>query len=110
MSVSQIQPHEAIELLEEDAVLLDVRQREEWEAGHAPMATLVPLAELPDHLDELPRDRLIVCACRSGGRSMRAATYLYENGFNVANLEGGMLAWYAEDLPLESDQDEPTVE
>lgn len=110
MSVSEVSANEAIELLEGDAVLIDVREGSEWEAGHAPMASLVPLAQLPDHLDELPRDHLIICACRSGGRSLRAATYLQENGFDVVNLSGGMLAWFAEDLPFESDVDEATIE
>ena len=110
MSVSEVSANEAIELLEGDAVLIDVREESEWEAGHAPMASLVPLAQLPDHLDELPRDHLIICACRSGGRSLSAATYLQENGFDVVNLSGGMLAWFAEDLPFESDGDEATIE
>ena len=110
MTVREISVNEAIGLLEGDAILLDVRQEDEWNAGHAPMASLIPLAELPDHLDELPRDRLIVCACRSGGRSLRAATFLQENGFDVVNLTGGMMAWFAEDLPLESDNGDATIE
>ena len=110
MSVREVTPSEALELLDGDAVLLDVREESEWEAGHAPMASLIPLAELSDHHDELPRDHLIICACRSGGRSLRAATFLQENGFDVANLAGGMLAWYAEDFPFESDSDDPTVD
>jgi rhodanese-related sulfurtransferase len=110
MTVREVTPSEALELLDGDAVLLDVRQENEWVAGHAPMASLIPLAELADQLDELPRDHLIICACRSGGRSLRAATYLQENGFDVANLTGGMMAWYAEDFPFESDSDDPTVD
>lgn len=110
MSVKEVTPSEALELLDDDAVLLDVREESEWDAGHAPMASPLPLAELSDHLDELPRDHLIICACRSGGRSLRAATFLQENGFNVANLAGGMLAWCAEDFPFESDSDDPTID
>jgi rhodanese-related sulfurtransferase len=110
MSVNEVSVNEAFELLDGDAVLLDVRQEAEWEAGHAPMATLIPLAEVPDHLDDLPKDRLIICACRSGGRSLRAATFLQDSGFDVVNLTGGMLAWYAEDLPFESDSGDATIE
>src|SRR5665213_1105382 len=110
MSISEISASEAFELLDGDAILLDVREENEWEAGHAPMASLIPLAELPDHLDELPRDNLIVCTCRSGGRSLRAATYLQQNGFDVVNLTGGMLAWFAEGLPFESDSGDATIE
>ncbi|MGB7103151.1 MAG: rhodanese-like domain-containing protein [Acidimicrobiales bacterium] len=110
MSVNEVSVNEAFELLDGDAVLLDVRQEAEWEAGHAPMATLIPLAEVPDRLDDLPRDRLIICACRSGGRSLRAATFLQDSGFDVVNLSGGMLAWFAEDLPFESDNGDATIE
>jgi rhodanese-related sulfurtransferase len=110
MSVSEVSASEAFELLDGDAILLDVRQENEWDAGHAPMASLIPLAELPDHLDELPRDRLIICACRSGGRSLRAATYLQESGFDVVNLSGGMMEWFAEDLPFESDGGDATID
>lgn len=110
MSVRAVSPSEALELLDGDAILLDVREESEWDAGHAPMASFIPLAELPDHLDELPRDRLIICTCRSGGRSMRAATFLQESGFDTVNLAGGMLSWYAEDLPFESDEGDPTIE
>jgi rhodanese-related sulfurtransferase len=110
MSVREVSPNEAFELLDGEALLIDVREVSEWDAGHAPMASLIPLAELPDHLDELPRDRLIVCACRSGARSHRAALFLHENGFDAVNLAGGMMSWFAEDLPLESDEGDPSIE
>jgi rhodanese-related sulfurtransferase len=110
MSVNEVSVNEAFELLDGEAILLDVRQQNEWDAGHAPMASLIPLAEVPDHLDELPRDRLIICACRSGARSLRAATFLHENGFDVVNLTGGMIAWHAEDLPFESDSGDATID
>ncbi len=110
MSVREVSPSEALELLDNDALLIDVREPSEWDAGHAPMASSIPLSELPDHVDELPRDRLIVCVCRSGGRSFRAASYLKENGFDAANLTGGMMSWFAEDLPVECDEGDPTIE
>jgi rhodanese-related sulfurtransferase len=110
MAIREVSVNEAFELLDGDAVLIDVREESEWTAGHAPMATLIPLSELPDHLDELPRDRLIVCACRSGGRSLRAATFLQENGFDTLNMTGGMMGWFAEDLPFESDEGDPSIE
>jgi rhodanese-related sulfurtransferase len=110
MAVREVSANEATQLLEDDAVLLDVRQENEWNAGHAPMATLIPLAELADYVDELPRDRLIICACRSGGRSLRAATFLQDQGFDTVNLTGGMMAWFSEDLPFESDDGEPSID
>lgn len=96
-------------LLEVGAVFLDVRQPEEFDAGHAPMAESIPLMELADHLDELPRDRVIICACRTGGRSLRATEFLTEHGFDAVNLAGGMFAWVEEDRDFESDDGDPTV-
>jgi rhodanese-related sulfurtransferase len=110
MSVNEVSANEAYELLDGDAVLIDVREESEWDVGHAPMATLIPLAQVPDRLDDLPKDRLIICACRSGGRSLRAASFLADNGFDVVNLSGGMMAWFAEDLPFESDAGDATIE
>jgi rhodanese-related sulfurtransferase len=110
MAVREVSANQAFEMLDGDAILLDVREESEWAAGHAPMASLIPLSELPDHLDELPRDRVIVCACRSGGRSLRAATFLKENGFDTVNMTGGMMSWFAEDLPFESDEGDASLE
>jgi rhodanese-related sulfurtransferase len=78
---------------ENDAVLLDIRQPEEWELGTLPGATLIPMTELMQRLDEVPRDRPILCICRSGGRSHQVASFLIASGFDrVANMIGGMKA------------------
>jgi rhodanese-related sulfurtransferase len=100
---------EAIELLENGALLVDVRENNEWESGRAASATHIALSEVPDHLEELPRDQVIVCVCRSGARSGRATKFLVEQGRNAINLEGGMLAWDAEGEPIVGDIDEPTI-
>jgi rhodanese-related sulfurtransferase len=110
MAIREVSANEAFEMLDGDAILLDVREESEWAAGHAPMASLISLSEVPDHLDELPKDQLIICACRSGARSLRAATFLQENGFDAVNLTGGMLSWFAEDLPFESDEGDASIE
>jgi rhodanese-related sulfurtransferase len=102
-------PDEARRLVDAGALLLDVREGEEWSAGRAPGASHVPLAELPDRLDDLDASRSVVCVCRSGSRSRRAALFLIEHGVDAANLEGGMIAWAEAGGPLESDGDEPTV-
>jgi len=76
--------------------LLDVREPYEWQICNlGPQgATLIPMAEVLDRSDELPRDREIVVYCRSGGRSARIVKRLREAGFEgVYNLEGGILAW-----------------
>ena len=75
-------------------LLLDVRQPEEYEAGHIPGATLIPLGELEARQGELDRNKKIITYCRSGCRSMAAAIALYGLGFEgVQNLDGGILDW-----------------
>jgi len=96
-------------LLATGALLLDVREDDEFAAGHAADARHVALATVPDEIDTLPRDVTIVCVCRLGGRSARAATFLAEQGFTVVNLEGGMVAWAEAAAPLTSDNGEPTI-
>lgn len=79
----------------DDAFLLDVREPAEFEAGHAPGATLVPLGTLPDGVSQLPADRTVLVICRSGARSAQATAFLREQGLDAVNLEGGMQAWSA---------------
>jgi rhodanese-related sulfurtransferase/rubrerythrin len=77
-------------------VLIDVRQPGEYEQAHIPGARLLPLPELIQTMDTLPHDRSIVFYCRSGGRSMAAATMAEETSEDrsrIYNLTGGMLAW-----------------
>lgn len=73
--------------------LLDVRQPQEFKAGYIPGAKLIPLHELPARMNELPKDREILCICRSGARSGAAARQLQNAGFNALNVRGGMIAW-----------------
>ena len=90
-------------------VLLDVREDDEWQAGHAPGAVHVPLGQVPSRLAELPEGELHV-VCRSGGRSQQAAAWLSRNGVDAANVAGGMQAWAAAGLPMVSETgDEPFV-
>ena len=85
-------PAEAAALLaDEDAVLLDVREPDEWAAGHAPQARHLPLGELRE--EAVPPGRTIIAVCRSGNRSAKAADLLATAGFPVHNLAGGMKAW-----------------
>ena len=83
-------------------IVLDVRGRSEWEAGHVPGATLIPLAELPDRLGELPDDRPVAVHCQGGSRSAIAASLLLARGRrHVANVAAGFGAWLKEGLPIE---------
>ena len=100
---------EALALVDAGALLLDVREDAEWEAGHAAQALHVSLSEVPDHLEELPRDRVVVCVCRSGARSARAANYLIEQGLQAVNLEGGMISWHTDGAAIVADGVEPSI-
>ena len=77
----------------EEVVLLDVREQNEVDEWSYPTAIHIPLGELEARVGELPTGVGIICACRSGGRSMKAAAFLDTLGFVVTNLEGGQLAW-----------------
>lgn len=80
-----------------DALLIDVREPAEHAIASIPGARLIPLGELPEHLDELPKDREILIHCKAGGRSAKAVGLLLENGFSrVKNVSGGIDAWLAE--------------
>jgi rhodanese-related sulfurtransferase len=84
MSVAKLPP---------DATLLDVRESDEWAAGHAPGASHLPMSELTSRMDELPDGDPLYVVCRSGGRSARVVAYLSGQGYPAVNVEGGMQAW-----------------
>ena len=87
----------------DEAFLLDVRDGDEWVAGHAPAAHHVPMMELPERIAELPDDRDVVVICRVGARSAQVVAYLQANGWGrVHNLDGGMYAWEAAGRPMVS--------
>ncbi len=74
-------------------LLIDVRSPMEFAAGHIHGARLVPLPELGRRLADLPKDRPLVCVCRSGHRSGAAVRQLHALGYSVQNMAGGMLRW-----------------
>lgn len=92
-----------------DVALLDVREHDEWAAGRASGAVHVPMGELTGRLDELPADGTVYVVCRSGGRSARVTAYLNANGWDAANVDGGMKAWLAAGRPMDADAGQPRV-
>jgi len=103
-------PQVSVTELPDNAVILDVREQDEWDAGHAPSAVHIPLGELPSRLGDLPDDQeTLAVVCRSGGRSSRAVAWLTQQGFDVANLDGGMRAWHGAGKPLVAAGSPPTV-
>jgi rhodanese-related sulfurtransferase len=93
------------------AYLIDVREDDEWLAGHAPDAVHLPMMELPNRLDEIPNEGDVLIVCRSGHRSAEVTGYLLGRGFgHVRNVADGMLGWAAAGRPMVSeDGDVPTV-
>ena len=77
-----------------DVVLIDVREPDEYAAGHIPGATLIPLGSIPARMSEIPTDKTVIAVCRSGNRSGQATQFLRDQGFdNVHNMDGGMISW-----------------
>ena len=107
MSIPQV----AVTELADDAVILDVREQDEWDAGHAPAALHIPLGELPSRLGDLPDPDAgtLAVVCRSGGRSSRAVAWLVQQGFDVANVDGGMRAWHGAGKQMVSPSGTPAV-
>ena len=88
-----------------EVLLLDVREDDEWAAGHAPAAVHAPMSGLRQ--DSVPRDRPVLVLCRVGGRSAAVAGALEQLGYDVANVAGGMLSWSAAGLPVVRDDGAP---
>ena len=107
MSIPQVSVAEVAD----DALILDVREQDEWDAGHAPGALHIPLGDLPARLGDLPDTDAATLAvvCRGGGRSSRAVAWLSQQGFDVANLDGGMKAWASAGKQLVADAPSPSV-
>ncbi|WP_430335083.1 rhodanese-like domain-containing protein [Rhodococcus sp. ACT016] len=89
----------------EATVLLDVREDDEWELGHAPGAQHIPIVDVPARTDEIDIDAEVYVVCRQGGRSIVAVEYLNSIGFDAYHVAGGMVAWQSAGLPLTSDGD-----
>jgi rhodanese-related sulfurtransferase len=96
----QVNPAQAADLVRDGAILLDVREQDEWDAGHAPQARHLAMSEINARVDELPKDVQLVCVCHAGGRSSRVAEALNRAGWQALNLTGGMAAWQAAGLPV----------
>jgi rhodanese-related sulfurtransferase len=93
VDVPQIDIADAAQHHAEGACFIDVRQPEEYVEGHVPGATLIPLAEVPERLGEVPADGAVYVVCRSGARSDRAAQAMRAQGIDARNVAGGTLAW-----------------
>ena len=104
VSHTEISVAEAYKLYPDKAFFLDVREVVEWEAGHVPDTTNIPLSELESRLNELPTDQDIVVICRSGNRSTIGRDILLDAGFeNVTSMADGVREWKAAGYPFEGE-------
>lgn len=95
--IPQLTPTQAAD--HTDATILDVREAAELAEGRIAGSTHIPLGQLPARAFELDRSRPVITVCRAGGRSAQAAQFLADQGFDVANLDGGMDRWADDGLP-----------
>ncbi|WP_288401966.1 rhodanese-like domain-containing protein [uncultured Deinococcus sp.] len=102
--MKEANPTEGHQMVQDGALLVDVREQGEYDQIHAEGATLLPLSEFEARYAELPKDRPLVMICRSGARSARAGEYLLTNGYgDVTNLAGGTQAWAEAGLPTQGE-------
>ncbi|MGG1215503.1 rhodanese-like domain-containing protein [Micromonospora provocatoris] len=80
----------------EDLYIIDVREDDEVAQGVIPGAKHIALGTIPERLEEIDRSKPYIIVCKAGGRSANACAYLEAQGFDVTNLEGGMLAYDGE--------------
>jgi len=95
----EISVAEASTMRDNGAFILDVREPDEWNAGHLPGATLIPLGELASRVNEVPKDQEVIVVCRSGNRSQQGRDILLSAGFTqVTSMAGGLNQWSAAGL------------
>ncbi|HEY7971076.1 MAG TPA: rhodanese-like domain-containing protein [Candidatus Limnocylindrales bacterium] len=112
--IPALSPRDAAAAVEADgALIVDVRERDEFVAERAPGVALMPLSEFVARHEELPKDRPLLMVCAAGSRSASATMFLLQNGWtDVRNVTGGMMAWAASGLPTRGgrpDDDEGAI-
>jgi rhodanese-related sulfurtransferase len=92
--VPSVSAGEARQLVDDGAVMVDVRSTAEWNAGHYPLAVHLAADQLTQKQKRIPKNKPLVVVCRSGSRSRGATKRLIDAGFDAVNLSGGMHAWH----------------
>lgn len=103
-----ISPQEAFKLVSAGlAYGIDVREENEWDAGHSDLFTLHPLSTFD--AGKISTDKPVIFTCRSGKRSAQACDLLQAHGFEASNMTGGMLEWQAVQLPMIASHGTPLI-
>jgi rhodanese-related sulfurtransferase len=100
MGVPEIDVDELEQKRSAGAPVIDVREPDEYDEGHVPGATLVPLGTVPDRLDAVPTDTTVYVICAKGGRSLKAAEFYRAQGIDAVNVAGGTGAWLDAGFPV----------
>lgn len=103
MGVQQVDVSDVPTTFDQSVVLLDVRENDEWQRGHAAGAQHIPMGEVPARIAEIDPDAKLFVVCHLGGRSLRVAQYLAQNGYAPINVGGGMQAWADAGRPVVTD-------
>jgi len=94
---------ELADVIDRGGFVLDVREQDEWDAGHVPNAHHIPMNEVAENLNKLDDGARIFIICRSGGRSMTVANYLEAQGYDVVSVAGGTDGWANSGRDLSND-------
>ncbi len=97
----EVNVDQAYQMYQDGAFVVDVRTQEEWDEYHVPNVPLIPLDELPNRLNEIPKDEEILVICRSGNRSQEGRDILLSAGYNATSMAGGVKEWHAKGYPIE---------
>ncbi|MGA4957120.1 rhodanese-like domain-containing protein [Streptomyces lavendulocolor] len=95
-----------------DGLVLDVREHDEWAAGHVEGALHVPMSDFVSRFGEVTEavaDGRAYVMCRVGGRSAQVTQYLVQQGIDAVNIDGGMLAWEGAGRPMVTDNGSPAI-
>ncbi len=107
VSIPEVEPGQVPADLPDGLFVLDVREDDEWRAGHIDGATHIPMREVPGRLDEIPAGDQVLVVCRSGARSARVTGFLQAQGRDAVNLAGGLQAWSLAGRGMMSDTEAP---
>lgn len=93
--------------LPDGMVVVDVREPEEWDAGHIDGAVHIPMMQVPERFAELPEADRFLVVCKVGARSARVTMFLQQQGVDAVNLAGGMAAWEWARRPMVAEHGQP---